>query len=146
MSKESRIAAEIANRISAIALANGYTTDIGQRVFMGRRAIDKSSLPCAVIVNEETKGDMLQGSRCRVVGVFQIEGHSICDPDHPGDMGMKIIADLKRAIFSGDLSFGESVVSAEFVGSGTVPRENGLDVVSSAIKIELAYVENLAAP
>lgn len=146
MSKESCIAEEIAKRIGNISVANGYTTDIGRKIFMGRLAIDPSSTPCSVVVEGPTKSDMLQGTRCRTVGIFHLEGHMECDPDHPNVAGRQIVADLEKAVFSGDLTFGQGVVSAIYKGRHIATREDGLKLASAAVMIELTYVENLAAP
>ena len=146
MSKEACIAEEIAKRIGNISVANGYTTDIGRMVFMGRLAIDPSSTPCAVVVEGATKVDMLNGNRCRTVGIFHLEGHADGDPEFPNVVGRKIVSDLKKAVFSGDLTFGQGVVSAIYKGRHIATREDGLKLASAAVMIELTYVENLAAP
>ena len=36
--------------LSSITKANGYETDLGTRVFRGRRSIDDSAVPCAVVL------------------------------------------------------------------------------------------------
>ena len=68
------------------------------------------------------------------------------DPDRPNVAGRQIVADLEKAVFSGDLTFGQGVVSAIYKGRHIATREDGLKLASAAVMIELTYVENLAAP
>lgn len=146
MSKASEIALEINSRLQQITVANGYATDIGLRVYRGRRKLDPAQLPCAVLVNDEDACVSGQDKRCVTKATYQLEGHSPCDAENPGDVGHQIVADLKKAIFSGDLSFGKTVLSIDYKGRTIEPREDGLSLVSAAIEIDLHFTEDLAAP
>lgn len=149
MSKSADIAAAVAARIETIRTANGYATEIGVRVYRGRRKIDEGHLPCAVIVEgDDEVPDMREGStQAKIRQPFIIEGHTDCDPDNPNDAAHAIVADIKRAIFSGDLTLGGLTRSAvRYAGRSIAPREDGLSIVSAAVEISIEFVEELAQP
>lgn len=149
MSKAKDIAAQVEARVSAIRISSGYLTDIGQRVFRGRRKIDPTHLPCIVIVEAEDRVDDYQRARCKTAQSFVIEGHSKCDPDHPNDKAHDMIADLKRAIFSPtDQSFSGLVRPDDVVYRGRQinARDDGTDFVSADIHVELTFAEDLRNP
>ena len=130
MSIEDKIAAELAARVAQISIANGYRTDIGQQVFDGRRHLDETHMPCTVIFADD---DDPAGAQC--------------DPDHPNVVGRKIVSDLKKAVFSGDLTFGDKrAVACRYGGRSSSPRPDGLALISANIVVVVDVVENLAAP
>ena len=59
------------------------------------------------------------------------------------DKAHDIIADLKRAIFSGDMTFGGPVRKVEYKGRAIVTREDGFNAVAAAVSIDLTFSENL---
>jgi hypothetical protein len=146
MSKASDIALAIFNRASLITVAHGYATDIGARGFRGVKYLDPAALPCFVLVEEESASESRNVARCLTTQPYVLEGHATCDPDHPNDAAHAIISDLKKAIFSTDLSFGYGVVEAVFSGAEIDPREEGRDIVAARIRFSLSFVENLASP
>ena len=56
------------------------------------------------------------------------------------------VADLKKAIFGSDLTFGQGVTDIVWKGREIEPRDEGSTLVAGRIRFALSYVENLAAP
>jgi hypothetical protein len=147
MSIEDKIAAELATRLAQITIANGYQTDIGLRIFDGRRRLDETQMPCIVMLEDDDEPSGQQAPNGKASLPWVIEGHTACDPDHPNVAGRKIVADLKKAVFSADLTFGDKrAIACRYDGRSISPRQDGLDVVSANIVIVIDVVENLAAP
>ena len=146
MSKASAIAMAIFARASQITVANGYATDIGATGYRGKKYLDPESLPCFVLVEESDEGVSRQRVTSLTTTDYVLEGYATCDADHPNDAGHLIVADLKKAIFSGDLSFGQGVTDIVWKGREIEPREEGTTLVAGRIRFALSYVENLAAP
>lgn len=146
MSTASEIAVAIADRIASITLVNGYATPIGTRVYRGKRRLDESAIPCAVIFEGDDAPADEQRSKAKIEAHFIIEGFTQCDPDNPNDAAHLVIADLKKAVFGGDLSFGGKVRDVRYLGRTIQPREDGMSTVAASVEITVTYVENLASP
>ncbi len=149
MSKASDIAAALTERLEAIREEANCLTDIGRKVFRGKRKLDEGCIPCAVIVEGDDKVEGAQPGEVKLSQNYILEGHAKCDPDHPNDTAHKIIADLKKAIFSverGEQKLGGICIRVAYKGRIISPREDGLDLVSAAIEIEVVFVEKLAEP
>lgn len=146
MSKAKDIAAEISTRLASITKAGGYLTDIGAKVLRGRRKLDEGQIPCVVVVEGD---DVVEDRRTDVVKVgkmFYIEGHAPCDPDQPNDTGHDILADIKKAIFSGDPRLAGLAIDVEYHGGTIQAREDGLGIVAAGVDIQVKYVESPASP
>jgi hypothetical protein len=138
------VALAVFDRMRQISVANGFETDIGLKAFRGRRRLEKADLPCSVLIEA---GDRVADQRYSDIKVQQryiLEGHSECDPLNPNDKAHEIIADLKKAIFVGDATFGKQVKGLRYISRLIAPRDDGVPVISAAIEIELEFVENLA--
>jgi hypothetical protein len=153
MSTESELAAKIAERLALITIANDYSTDIGTLVLEGRTKIDpENELPCSVLVEMETRVEdsqsLSRSAKAKTVQRYLLIGHDVCDPDAPNQQAYRIIADLKRAIFSGDRTFGSIVRPEDLIYSGReiAVREDGTAVISASITIDCKFVENLTDP
>lgn len=146
MSKASAIALAIFDRASAITTANGYATNIGATGYRGKIYLDTESLPCFVLIEDDDEGQSRSVSRSLTTTTYILEGYASCDPDHPNDAGHLIVADLKKAIFGSDLTFGQGVTDIAWKGRAIEPREEGTTLVAARIRFALTYVENLAAP
>lgn len=146
MSAASDIAVELTARLQAITIANGYQTDIGLRVYRGKLRLDESHMPCAVIVEDDDDSSSAQLAHCKTTAPYLLEGHAACDPDNPNDVGHQIVADLKKAIFGGDLTFNKKAIACRYGGRSILPRTDGLALISAHIVIAVDFVENLANP
>lgn len=145
MSRASDIAADIAARLAKIDITRGYSTDIGTRVYRGRRKLDESHIPCAVIVEGDDSVTEQQMLKASLAQRYILEGHSECDADNPNDIALGIISDLKRVVFDG-VQLIHCKRDVKYIGRIVSPREDGLNIVSAAIEIEVVFVEDLAAP
>lgn len=151
MSTANDIALAVSARLDNITIANGYQTDVGQNVFRGRRRLDPSHLPCVVLIEREDQPAGQSGQREPQVKVkqrFTMEGHADCDPDNPNDVGHKIVADMKKAIWSAPFMYGadKKLITVNYEGRSIAPREEGLAVVSAAVEISVEFVETLGSP
>lgn len=141
------IAQDIANwlteKVGAISTANGYHTNVGARVFRGRRRLDDDTPPCTVIAElEDTVIEQTQRGLVHLQQVYAIEAHDVCDPDHPNDKCLLIIQDLKKAVFQ-DPTMGRLVKKIAYRGRTIGPRDEGNSLCFAAIRIAVDYAENL---
>lgn len=141
----SEVATEVEARMQQITTANAYLTEIGSKVFRGRRRIDDSHVPCIVIA----EGDDQPRQNARLT-TCQIEQHYIliaydkCDADHPNDKAHQIIKDLKKAIFNDGTNFGNKVIQVSYTGRDIGPRSDGVGIVCASIEITVKFTEDLA--
>lgn len=142
------IALLIADRLGDISVANDYETDIGLKVFRGKRAVMDEQVPCCVLI--EGADNVEQGAgRLPVAKITQqyiLGGYNTCDVDNPNDAAHEIIRDLKKAIFIGDVTLGGKVSKIEYKGRDIGPRTDGTPIVFALIEISVTYIENLTAP
>lgn len=149
MSVASNLALALSNRLDNITTANGYSTNIGSRVLRGRRRLDPSQLPCVVLIErDDTTISQTRSGPIKLKQAYAIEGHATCDPDNPNDVGHLIIADIKKAIFTGKFNVEgvKEVLVVNYVGRTIAPREEGLNVVSATVEVSIEYVEDLTNP
>lgn len=153
MSQANDIAEAIATRLATITVVNDYATDIGGKILRGRRRLDKTHLPCAVIIerDDEVKNEQVIAGRthqAKVAYKLILEGHAACDADNPNVVGHQIVADIKKAIFSTPITYGtkDAVLGIHYAGRSIAPREDGTDVVAAAVEVFIEFVETLANP
>ncbi len=148
-------AGEIATYLDAvlktITKANGYETDIGARVFRGKRNVHDEHAPCAVLIegaDRVNQGPSKKEATASIAQDYVLGGYSKCDPDNPNDEAHKIVRDLKKAIFGGTngTTLGGKVSQIEYRGRDIGPRTDGLPIVFAVIEISITYVERLATP
>jgi hypothetical protein len=142
------IAQEIAARCARITIANGSRTDIGTRVFRGRRRIDDSHVPCVIIAEGLDQVTPARGAipSVAIVQTYMLIGYSECHPDHPNDAGHEIIKDLKQSMFSDGVKFGGKVLQVEYKNRDIGPRGDGVAIVCASIEITVQFVEDLQNP
>lgn len=140
MSKAHQIAVKLTERVAAIRRADGFATDIGQRVYRGRRYLDE--LPATVIDEGPDRGEFRLGSFC-VSLPFVIEAHDELPEDsNPNDHSHLILADLKRAVFGpADHTLGGLARAMTYKGRQIGQRAPGVPAVFASIEIEVEYVE-----
>lgn len=146
MSAANNIAIELSNRLGTITVTNGFQTDIGTNVFRGKRRLEEANLPCVVIMEGD---DSVTATSLKSASIFQqyfFEGHAACDPNNPNDKAHDIIADLKKAVFNGDLTFGRTIRKIDYKGRSIATREDGTPVVAASIHVEVQFVEDLTNP
>lgn len=149
MSKASTLAERLSDRIAQITIANGYLTNIGAKVFRGKGKLDENDLPCTVLVEGEERIDDSSEIQYKARARFTFEGHDACDPDHPNDKAHMIIADLKRAIFDGDRTFGGMIrprIGLRYAGRRIATRDDGARIIAASIDIDCEVAEDLTQP
>lgn len=153
MSKASQLAAAINARISAITVANGYNTDIGATVYRGKRTANEDKVPFAFIIEGDDQVIEQTNMTARVVIAYAVEGHATCDPDNPNDTVHLIVADLKKAIFGGDVTFGGLLrqrpgtePTLKYQGRTVGEREDGAKVVGAGVMFSCEILEDLPNP
>jgi hypothetical protein len=147
MTHASTVATKIAERLQAISIANGYATDIGLRVYRGRRRVEDNHMPCITIVEGDDKiiDDGVQGNAL-LAQQYHIEAHTACDPNNPNDAAHLMIGDMKKALFGADITFARTVRKFLYRGRMILPRDDGLAVVAANITVEAVFPESLANP
>jgi hypothetical protein len=143
------IAAEIKRRLQTILQANGFETNIGRDVMMGRRRIPGDDRPPCLMVAEAP--DNVEDRPGRVPQVlvqamYVIDGFDACDPDNPNDKAHAMIRDIKRAIFADGTTLGAAVKKCDYLGRDIGPHPDGVALVQARVNIGVTYVETLAQP
>lgn len=144
----SEVVAALAERIASISRPNGFETDIGLRLFRGRRAVDESAVPCSVLI-EGDDSVLDQTGRLPVVKLRQryvLAAYVACDANNPNDAAHAAIRDLKRAIFGGAPNLGGKVLVVTYQGRDIGPRADGVPVVFVTVEVDVDYVEDLRNP
>lgn len=145
------IGVELTARLEACTVAQGAETDLGAKVYRGRRHVDDSMIPCSVVI----EGPDLP-ERGNVRTDYKLEQHYVliayvpCDADNPNDAAHAAIRDMKRAVFNTggkpDSNLGGKVRECVYKGRDFGPRADGSSFVLAAIEIGVQYVENVSAP
>ena len=142
------VAAEIERRVGAITIANGFNTDIGARVFRGKRRIDDSAIPCSTIT-EGNDNPTSRAGRLPLVTIDQdyiVGGYVQCDPDHPNDAAHLVLKDIKRALFADGGTWGSITRIVNYKGRDIGPRSDGGNFVFAIVEFSVSYVEDLSKP
>ena len=146
--KASEISAELFARMQRITVANGSETNIGAHVFRGRRNVDETQVPCAVVIEgNDTPRD--RPGRLPSVSItqrFVLAAYVPCDPDNPNDAAHAAVRDIKRAMFTDGGSWGNRVSRVSYQGRDIGPRADGRPIVFVTVDIDVDYVEDLTNP
>lgn len=147
------IADELRTRLAAVTQANGYETDLGTTVYMGRvgRQIDRTMVPCATIVEgDDDPAAVRVGLDYQIAQSYILLAFVPCDPDEPNTAAHKALRDLKKAVFltdgRPDHRWGGRVKHVVYEGRDMAPRDDGEAFVLAILEITVTYVENLANP
>ena len=145
------IGTELSTRLAACTVALGAESDLGTRVSPGRRRIDDTMIPCAVVIEGDDVPD-----RGNVKTSYKLDQRYVlyayvpCDPDNPNDAAHAAIRDLKRAVFNtdgaADPKLGGLVRDCVYLGRDFGPRADGASFVLAAVEVGVEYVENVANP
>lgn len=149
------VAAHLSALLAGISQANGYETDLGTRVFRGKRKIDATAVPCAVMLEGDDTPGHVQGDSIVITQSYVLGGYTACDPDNPNDAAHQIVSDLKKAVFeivdptkaesiNGTQTFGGRVKNVEYKGRDIGARTDGGAIVFAVIHIDVTFVEQMA--
>lgn len=143
---------ELEARLLGITVANGYETDIGVTVRMGRAKLpSEDETPCIQVLEAEDVLDAAAGkqrtAQVKLVMSFVIDAWSACEANNPNRMAHKMIRDIKKAIFKGgNRTFDDKVVAVNYVGRDIGPRADGAGFVQARVEISVEYIEQLNVP
>lgn len=144
------VAAEVKARVAQCTVANGYETDIGTRVFQGRRVIDDDLIPCTVILEADDRVLGQQGLNVEVDQPFVLYAYVACDPADPNLAAHAALRDLKRAVFTTNgrpsWNWQGKVTQLNYQGKDIGPRTDGASFVLAVLAVGVQYVERLAGP
>lgn len=139
----------IADRLRGITVANGYRTDIGLKVYRGRRNIEMSSdTPCLVLIEGLDNVRDRNPSAALVSQEFAVSAYLKCDPDDPNDAAHDACYDIKRALFtikrpSNTPNFEGRVKDVVYAGKQIGTRADGEAVVQAVVNFDVVYSESL---
>jgi hypothetical protein len=139
----------IAERLATRTVAAGAETNIGRKVYQGRRKIDDEQVPCSAIIeglDDVTQADSDRTPKITCWQTYTLVAYDKCDPDHPNKKAHAMIRDMKRAIFGDGATLGGKVMRVEYAGRDIGPRKDGVDIVMATVTIKVHYTENLMTP
>ncbi len=143
----------LTERLEQCLKANGCETDLGRKVYRGRRSIDPSLVPCTVIIEGDDKvtdGESRRGAEVRVLQEFVLLAYVPAGVEHPSDAAHAAIRDLKRTLFrtagKPDRTLDGAVKFLHYHGRDIGPRADGGDSVVASIVVSVEYVEDLSNP
>jgi hypothetical protein len=145
--KEQQIVDWIITRLQGVTVANGYQTDAGLDVGLGRATRDDGYH--YVIAADDAQPESQQGVKVKAVMEITIEGYATADPANPSVEGRKVLADAERAIFAGldnRLPISEIGASLEWGGNSLDYRKDGSDIEICTVTVRASFTKNLTNP
>lgn len=152
LQKAEDIGDEIAARLAKCTIALEAETDLGVKVYRGRRHVDDSMIPCSVVIEGDDVVERSNNVRTdyRLTQRYVLFAYVKCDPNDPNIAAHAALRDMKRAIFNTDgkpdVRWGGRVRDVEYLGRDIGPRADGAAFVLAAIEIGIEYAENVASP
>lgn len=141
----------VKTRLEKCTVLLGAETNLGAKVYLGRRKIDDTMIPCVTLIEgadnpeRERRGDEYVIERPYVAFAY-----IPCDPDAPNAAAHAALRDMKRVLFAvdgkPDINFGGQVKRVDYRGSDIGPRADGASFVVAAIEFVAVYVEKMSAP
>ncbi len=147
-----RAICEIVRRLSRISTSDGFETAAGQRVFRARAALDRESLPAAVVWEdgEQVPNGSGASDAYDVTLTISVELHVLADQDDTGCQLGIAKADVKRAVLAkskGALGDADGKIGAiSYTGSRATPRQDGSQTESVTLTFAVAYREGYGNP
>jgi hypothetical protein len=155
MSVAKEIGTALSVKLAEIRTVNGFNTEIGYKVFKGRRSLDDKAIPCVVLAElaDNAADSTAHGKIITVAQRYTMEAHIPCDPNNPNDAAHDVIEDIKKCVFAGlsDINntgrfFSDKVKTLKYVGKAILPRQDGTAFVGASVTVEVVFKENLTAP
>ena len=143
--KASDIAEYLTTLLAGVTVANGYHTDIGLRVFRGKRSKVEEQIPCAVLIEgEDHPGESAGRESIKIVQDYVVGGYVACDPDNPNDAAHLVLKDIKKVLFQQGPRMGNRVTNISYSGRDIGPRPDGVAIVFAVVHISITFAETLA--
>ena len=148
MSKELRIMQSITERLLAINGTGTFNSNVELRVYRGRLSFDDAdTYPLLTISDDRTTNETAEASiydKARVLKRVTIHGIvDVSDINNPNDDAYLLVADIKKAIFSGDERLGGDAIMVTYIESSVAAREESITKVGLTVGITVLYAENL---
>lgn len=145
----------VAARLALIREASGFETDIGRKVYRGRRSVSKDQAPCVTLIENsndpgESPGRSLQYN---VTQGYTMLAYLLLsnpeDQDNPNAVMHRALRDMKRAIWKPDGQREDPNLDGQcrflhYTGTDMAPRDDGSILAVCALEIAVEYVEILA--
>ena len=151
--KSSEVSQALFERLGVMTQANGAETNIGRKVYRGRKNLDDLAVPYTVLI-EQTDTAQDRPGRLPSVSIEQrylVVACLECDPDNPNDAAHAAIRDIKRAVFKpeADVSpgaigaLGGRVKALHYRGKIIEQRVDGRPLVFVSVELAAEFVEDL---
>jgi hypothetical protein len=142
---------QLETRLQDIRTANGYHTDAGVRVYLGRTFLDAGDVPALTIRPGEDEGEVeVDASLYRETVAYEIHGVCSADPAKPFEAGHQLAADIRRAIYRARSIDFEDLdgTAAQVEPGGTVVTEAaaGGEYCEVTVALRVTHTEQLGAP
>jgi hypothetical protein len=147
MSIRQAILMQLLARVTAIQVANGFSTDAGLAVLFGETPMlgpDDPSAAIAVIVGDDQSPDPYANLGDDVLTQVPVDIQAIAraDVDQPWQTVEAIIADIKRAVETGDRTLGGLLTRNLQRGrTRTLNREPGATSIGASVQYAPIYLE-----
>lgn len=139
------------SRLSEIRQDDGYYTDAGVKVYLGRDLTDQASVPALAILPGEEEGDVRVDA-----GLYQetvpYEIHGVCeaDADKPFEAGHQLGADIRRAIYRARTidyeTLDDTAMRVEPGATVVTQREPGSRYCAVTVALLITHTEKLGDP
>lgn len=146
------LAAEVVRRVSLCTVAQGAETDLGRKVYEGRRKVSDDMIPCTCVLDGDD-ASTVSGPMSTTYDTeqrFLLFAYVQCDPQNPNTAARQAIRDLKRAVFTtngrADPTWGRSVRFVSYKGKDIGPRADGASFVLAVVEFTVQFVEDVASP
>lgn len=146
------LAAEVVRRVALCTIDQGAETDLGRKVYEGRRKVSDDMIPCTCVLDGDDAATVSgpYSTTYEVEQRFLLLSYVPCDPQNPNAAARKAIRDQKRAIFTtsgrADPTWGRSVRAVTYKGKDIGPRADGASFVLAITEFTVQFVEDVAAP
>lgn len=139
------VAADVAARLGAISVANGYETDIGLKTYRGRIKIPADDeVPCLFVIEGfDRPQEQGQSGLVRLHLPVVVWGFNVCDPDNPNDAAHAMLRDIKKAVWGGVPNLGGKARQVIYESRDIGPRPDGAALVQVELRFVVEFVENL---
>ncbi len=142
---------KLEERLAEIQVANGYHTDAGLRVFLGRSLIEESEVPAITVRPGEDEGEVeVNAGLYRETVSYEINGVCEAEVNKPFEAGHQLAADIRRAIYRASTIDLEDLdgTAVRVVPGGTVvtEREPGSRLCEVTVALSITHSERLGEP
>jgi hypothetical protein len=144
------VGALIKQRLETRTIAQGAETDLGATVYLGRRHVDDTMIPCTTLIegpDEPGRGHVVD--EYEVAQKYIVFAYVPCDANAPNTAAHAAIRDIKRALFrtaagGPDKNLGGQVRALRYLGRDIGPRADGAAFVVVGVEVEATYVEKMS--